>query len=146
MGLLSNRMFVTALSTLAVCLGCLAGGRPAQASYEDCPAFGRAVAISVRKGNGVYPNAYRGYIDRGFSTSRAKSTASGDANNAFWRSLIVQSAAIVDYSTDAAIFIDLFMIANGSTQDEVGRAFGRAMRTCSLKMDGEWPKQRVFAL
>jgi hypothetical protein len=112
---------------------------------EDCPAFARAAVISVRKGNGTYPNAYRKYIARGVQPSKAVSVARGDANNAFWKSLIIQAAAIVDYSTDPILFIDLYDMADARSQDSLGNAFGRAMNTCKLNMVGEYPSMRIVS-
>lgn len=133
-----------ALSAIAVTLGMLVVGKPASAvGGEDCQAFARAVQISVRKGNGTYPNAYRTHTSRGIPSSRAMEFATDDANNAFWRSLIVQSAAIADYSTDPLLFVDVYFIAMARSQDEVGNAFGRAMATCQLTLSGNYPRKRV---
>lgn len=135
---------IRVLCAMAMTLGVLVLAKPAVAvGGEDCKAFARAVQISVRKGNGTYPNAYRTHTSRGIPSSRATFIATGDANNAFWRSLIVQSAAIADYSTDPLLFVDVYFIATSRSQDEVGNAFGRAMNTCRLTLIGNYPNKRV---
>ena len=108
---------------------------------EDCPAFERGVSISIRKGNGTYPNQLNYYLSRGYSTTRARNIATGDANNAFWRSLITQTGAIVDYSTDAELFLDMYFIANWESMDSLGNAFGRAMGRCHARIQGTYPTQ-----
>lgn len=135
-----------AAGTLAVTFALPTITRPAVAvGGEDCPAFARAVQVSVRKGNATFPNAYRNYLGRGISKTRATSIATGDANSAFWRSLVIQSRAIADYSTDAVLFLDVHTIARARSQNEVGRAFGRAMNSCRLTLRGNYPNQTVIA-
>jgi len=147
-GNVKKRLLVTITATagIAISSSLLYAVPPAAAvGGEDCPAFARAAAISVRKSNGTYPNAYRMYIARGVQPWKAGSVARGDANNAFWRSLIVQASAIVDYSTDPILFLDLYDMAAASSQDSLGNAFGRAMNTCRLKMVGEYPSVRIVS-
>jgi hypothetical protein len=128
---------------LTAALITLLSAAPAQAEARDCPAFERGVAVSIGKANGTYPTQYRYYLRRGYSATRAQYTASGDASSAFWRSLILQTSAIVDYSTDPDLFPAMYSIANPKKMDDLGKAFGDAMTLCHATLSGNYPNEHL---
>lgn len=138
-----RRMFVIWLAVVVsvVLLPTSVAAQP----LEDCPSFERGVSVSLRKANGVYSRDYQMYLRRGQSVSTAKRYATSNAHMEFWRSLRVQTAAIVDYSTDPILFTDMYLVATARTIKDVGNAFGRAMNSCQADIKGAYPRKRVVS-
>jgi hypothetical protein len=116
---------------------------PASAEAEDCPAFERAVSISVGKANGTFAYLYRYHQSAGTSVAASRNLATTEDNKAFWRSLIVQTSAIVDYSVDPELFTPMYFIANATKMDSLGKSFGEAMGLCNARFSGSYPNERL---
>jgi hypothetical protein len=133
------------LALPAVSAALIAVAPPSHASEpRDCKSWESGVQIAMRAGNGQFKAQYRLEIARGRSEMTAQQQAREYARMAFWRSLRIQTNAILDWSDDPELFLPMFFFAKARSETEMLREYQNAMALCGASTASDWPTMRLI--